>query len=138
MPAPQDALFFDDEMAADCASYVEQCVTYPCHLNLPPYISCGKLARDDSEVEQAHHRDKIEKENMSKPLFPMTNAENYFRAFIPSLERSDGTLRWSSGDGISELSVTPIEERTSDGPLVSEMVIDCLRLVYCRNQGIVS
>jgi len=53
----------------------------------------------------------------------MADAESYLRTFILSLERSDGTLRWSSGDGISELSVTPIEERTFDGLLVSEMVM---------------
>jgi hypothetical protein len=78
----------------------------------------------DSEVEQAHYRDRLlKRKNVGKPLFPMADAESYLRTFIPSLERSDGTLRWSSGDGISELSVTPIEERTFDGLLVSEMVM---------------
>ena len=55
-------------------------------------------------------------------MFPLDNAENYLRTFIPSLERSENTLRWVSGDGISELSLTPTHEQTFDGLLVSEMV----------------
>ena len=61
-------------------------------------------------------------DNVSQYLFPMASAENYFRMFAKSLVQSGGSLRWESGDGISELSVTPIHERTFDGLLVSEMV----------------
>jgi hypothetical protein len=59
---------------------------------------------------------------VNQSLFPLDDAENYLRKFIPSLERSAGALRWSSGDGISELSLTPIHEQTFDGLTVSEVV----------------
>ena len=55
-------------------------------------------------------------------LFPITNAEKYIRAFAPSLVRTGDTLKWASEDGISELSVTPLNQRTSDGLIVSEVV----------------
>jgi hypothetical protein len=59
---------------------------------------------------------------VSQSLFPLDDAENYLRKFIPSLEHSAGALRWSSDDGISELSLTPIHEQTFDGLTVSEVV----------------
>jgi hypothetical protein len=59
---------------------------------------------------------------VSQHLFPIVDAENYFRTFGQSFVRSGGALCWSSGDGITELSVTPINERTFDGLLVSEIV----------------
>ncbi len=59
---------------------------------------------------------------MNERLFPIADAESYLRRFAQSLVRCGGTLRWASGEGISELSVKEIDERTFDGLLVSEMV----------------
>jgi len=55
-------------------------------------------------------------------LFPIANAEKYIRTFAPSLVRTGDTLTWASEDGISELSVTPLNQRTYDGLIVSEVV----------------
>jgi hypothetical protein len=59
---------------------------------------------------------------VSQLLFPVESAENYLRDLAPSLERTAGALRWSSDDGTTELSLTPINEQTFDGLIVSEVV----------------
>src|SRR6266568_2407519 len=50
--------------------------------------------------------------DVSQFLFPIDKPESILRRNVaPSLERSNGMLRWAAGDGISELSVTPIQVR---------------------------
>ncbi len=59
---------------------------------------------------------------LKQTLFPIDSIETYLRSFSPSVERINFTLRWASGDGVSELSVAPVQVRTFDGLLVSEIV----------------
>ncbi|WP_426611837.1 hypothetical protein [Bradyrhizobium sp. McL0616] len=59
---------------------------------------------------------------MNQTLFPIDSIETYVRSFSPSVERIDFTLRWPSGDGVNQLSVAPVQVRTFDGLLVSEIV----------------
>ena len=58
---------------------------------------------------------------MAQPLFPPDRLEGHLRSLIPSLERSGDSLRWAAGDGISELSLTPIQQLTFDGLTVAEV-----------------
>jgi hypothetical protein len=64
----------------------------------------------------------LSEKDVSQSLFPLGNVESVLRTFVPSLERSEDTLRWAYGNGTSELSLTPIQQRTFDGLLVSEIV----------------
>jgi hypothetical protein len=48
--------------------------------------------------------------------------EGHLRSLIPSVERSGDSLRWAAGDGISELSLTHVQQLTFDGLTVAEMV----------------
>jgi hypothetical protein len=59
---------------------------------------------------------------LGQPLFPIGSIETYLRSFLPSLERNNLTLRWPSGDGVSELSVAPTQIQTFDNLLISEVV----------------
>jgi hypothetical protein len=49
---------------------------------------------------------------MNQPLFPIDSIESYLRSFVQSMERHNSTLRWHAGNGISELSVAPVQVRT--------------------------
>lgn len=55
-------------------------------------------------------------------LFPLDYAEEYLGRSIPQLERDGLTLRWPAFDGVTELSVQPVDERTPDGLTISEIV----------------
>lgn len=60
--------------------------------------------------------------SFDEPMFPLQRVEAYFRSFSRGLDRNGNSLRWPSSDGFTELSVTPIDERMSDGYTVSELV----------------
>jgi hypothetical protein len=55
-------------------------------------------------------------------LFPLDYAEQYFARAIPGLQRDGLTLRWPAFDGVTELTVQPVNEPTSDGLTISEIV----------------
>ena len=55
-------------------------------------------------------------------LFPLATAEGYFRKVFGSVERDRGRLGFPAADGLTELLVVPINQRTADGFVVSEMV----------------
>ena len=55
-------------------------------------------------------------------LFPISKVGAHLAPVAKDMERSDETLRWSSYDGITELTVTPVDYRTHDGLRVVEEV----------------
>lgn len=55
-------------------------------------------------------------------LFPFDYAEQYLARANPGLERDGLTLRWPAFDGVTELTVLPVNERTSHGLTISEIV----------------
>ena len=59
---------------------------------------------------------------MAEGLFPIDQAEGYFRKTYDNVERQGNVLRWPHGDGITELRVDAIEYHTYDKLLVSELV----------------
>jgi hypothetical protein len=59
---------------------------------------------------------------MPVSLFPFDIAEKYLRETSDELTRDGNCLRWPSYDGISELVVRNVQEKTFDGLLVSELV----------------
>jgi len=60
---------------------------------------------------------------VTNPLFPIDNAEQYVKSFASDLERTESRIRWIAGDGITELAVHEIEQSTSDGLVVKEVVV---------------
>lgn len=59
---------------------------------------------------------------MSKPLFPIAQAEAYLRQAHYDLERQENVLRWPHCDGVTELRVDSIEYQTHDKLIVSQLV----------------
>ncbi|MBL8224828.1 MAG: hypothetical protein JNM50_05805 [Chromatiales bacterium] len=55
-------------------------------------------------------------------LFPLDHAEQYLGRAIANVERDGLTLRWPAFDGVTELTVEPVNEQTSDGLTISEIV----------------
>jgi len=55
-------------------------------------------------------------------LFPIAKAKAYIAGVATDLEHKNNTLRWSSYDGITELTVSPINYETFDGLKVIEEV----------------
>ena len=59
---------------------------------------------------------------MTEALFPIDDAEAYFRQSHDNVERQGNVLRWPQCDGITELRVDAIAYHTYDNLLVSELV----------------
>ena len=59
---------------------------------------------------------------MAEGLFPIDDAEAYFRQAHDNVERQGNVLRWPQCDGITELRVDAIAYHTYDNLLVSELV----------------
>ena len=59
---------------------------------------------------------------MPEPLFPIDQAEAYFRQAYSKVERRGNVVRWPHCDGITEFRVEAIEYHTHDKLLVSELV----------------
>jgi len=60
--------------------------------------------------------------DMPESLFPIAQAEAYFRQAFASVERRGSVIRWPHCDGVTEFRVEAIEHRTHDKLLVNELV----------------
>ena len=73
--------------------------------------------------DSAHSGAQRAKPNVSsETLFPVQSAYDYLARNRPDIERDEFGLRWSDHEGLTELRIDPIEQRTHDGLVVRELV----------------